>query len=349
MTESVDRYRRTKIFASLDGLRAVAILAVLWHHAGQERWALPMGERGFLGVDLFFVISGFLISTLLLREQQRGGGISLRHFYGRRALRILPLYWLFLGVVFGVALLLPVSSAGEIRSDLPFAFFFVSNIVPLTGYLEITWSLSMEEQFYLLMPALQARFRRAMPFLLPALYVTSALPVLGFFPSLKLSPSFRGASFGPVLLGVMLAHILNNHRGYRLLHRLAGWRHAPFAFAAILAVCVNVPANAAVTGWPRLMIHGSLAALICSCVIREDHSFRPLMSSWPMRRIGATSYGIYLYHLFVLYVLQKLGERAGANSQALVFAELTLCAWIVAEFSMRYYESRFLALKQGLR
>ena len=74
-------FRKTTIFGSLDGLRALSILAVIWHHAGTPNTSLRLFNRGFLGVDLFFVISGFLIVTLLLREQSCLGEMSLKKFY----------------------------------------------------------------------------------------------------------------------------------------------------------------------------------------------------------------------------------------------------------------------------
>jgi peptidoglycan/LPS O-acetylase OafA/YrhL len=90
-------FRGTFRFASLDGLRCLSIVGVVWHHGPGHQMGGPLGS-GFLGVDLFFVISGFLITTLLLREQDRYGSISLKHFYIRRSLRIFPLYYTVLGL-----------------------------------------------------------------------------------------------------------------------------------------------------------------------------------------------------------------------------------------------------------
>src|SRR5512138_2233009 len=165
------RFLQTRTFGSLDGLRAIAILVVVWHHAtsGEPRW--PIAGRGFLGVDLFFVISGFLIVTLLLRERRRSGGISLKDFYVRRFLRIFPPYYLMLAVVGAKAFLSPGNRSASVSHDLPYALLYVSNLVPMQSMLAITWSLSVEEQFYLVVPALQRFARRALPLLFPAGYV----------------------------------------------------------------------------------------------------------------------------------------------------------------------------------
>ena len=92
-----DAYRGTRFFASLDGLRCLSILAVIWHHCGwqSQAWAAHWSilHMGYRGVDLFFVISGFLITTLLLREREETGTVSLRDFWIRRTLRIFPLYY----------------------------------------------------------------------------------------------------------------------------------------------------------------------------------------------------------------------------------------------------------------
>jgi peptidoglycan/LPS O-acetylase OafA/YrhL len=91
------RFRKTGYFPSLDGLRCLAIVPVVWHHSTPYPYAGLLG-RGPLGVDLFFAISGFLITTLLLRERDQAAGVSVRRFYVRRAARIFPLYYAVLGL-----------------------------------------------------------------------------------------------------------------------------------------------------------------------------------------------------------------------------------------------------------
>jgi peptidoglycan/LPS O-acetylase OafA/YrhL len=341
-----ERYVETRRFASLDGLRAIAIAAVVWHHAGMAGNVIPgrvITTRGFLGVDLFFVISGFLIVTLLLREKSQRNTISLSNFYARRVLRIFPPYFMMLMLVGTIAYLRPNGSTSDaVKRDLPYAMFFVSNLFVMhTGALFITWSLSVEEQFYAVIPVIMKSLRRWLPLFLLAAYGIACLPP--FFPSLPLPRFFMETTFGPILLGTMLAWALNSRRGFDLLSPLVSWRFAPLiAFGATFALLDFLPAD--LSGWPRMMVHWSMAWLIAACVVRENNFLAPVLTFWPIQRIGAVSYGIYLYHMLMMhFVLMHLG---GGLSACL----LTLAAtWIVAEMSYHFYEKKFLSLKPRFR
>ena len=132
----------------LDGLRAVAVLVVVLYHAGL---ALP----GDLGVTGFFVLSGFLITWLLLRERERFGGIDVGAFYVRRTLRIFPAYFVFVGVSIGIDILVgDYWTLGRIVSALTYTINYHNAFNGHVGPIAHAWSLAVEEQFYLLWPAL---------------------------------------------------------------------------------------------------------------------------------------------------------------------------------------------------
>ncbi len=159
----------------LDGLRAIAVTGVIMAHFWE--WILP---GGFIGVDMFFVLSGFLITTLLLEEKDRTGRISLRYFYARRALRLLPALGLLLAVLAVWAFLAePSPLRNSTIKAFPSTIFYYSNwyrgfFGNDVGALGHTWSLSLEEQFYILWPALTLVFlayRRGLKFLLGACLV----------------------------------------------------------------------------------------------------------------------------------------------------------------------------------
>ena len=338
---SYSTYISTNKFASLDGLRAFAIIGVLWHHS-------TIGStfsRGFLGVDLFFVISGFLIVTLLLRERSKFGAVSLRNFYARRSLRIFPAYWAMLLFVASVAYLKPGHESDAIKHDLPFAVLYISNLAPMASLLSITWSLSTEEQFYLVVPALQKYLPRVFPMvLLPIAYVIVALPPFNVFPALRMPDFFRQTTFGPILLGVMLAHVLNHPRGWAAVALVLRSRLSPLLALTLVALTICYPGRD-ISGWPRLAIHASLVILLAACVVRERHALRPVLTWWPIRRIGVVSYGIYLYHLLVYWPVVKLLKLAGIESMYALFVLLTASSWLVAELSYHFFERKFLVLK----
>jgi peptidoglycan/LPS O-acetylase OafA/YrhL len=146
-----------KRIPALDGLRAISILFVLFNHLVGTRYfsarLTPLGQFGNFGVRIFFVISGFLITTLLLREYERTGSISLTNFYLRRVLRIAPAAYAYLFVL----AVLNVRYGILLRHDLLFAATYLTNFHPIRSwYVGHLWSLAVEEQFYLLWPAVLA-------------------------------------------------------------------------------------------------------------------------------------------------------------------------------------------------
>ncbi|HLZ37365.1 MAG TPA: acyltransferase, partial [Mycobacteriales bacterium] len=144
---------------ALDGVRGLAVLAVLFFHAG-----MPWAHGGFLGVDTFFVLSGYLITVLLLREWRETGGVSLRRFWARRARRLLPALLLVLAALAAYAATLPTEVRPRLRGDALATLGYVANwrfIFSGQSYfdqfsqpspLRHMWSLAIEEQFYLVWP-----------------------------------------------------------------------------------------------------------------------------------------------------------------------------------------------------
>src|SRR5262249_21276718 len=203
-------FRSRAAFGSLDGLRAVSILAVVWQHAGRSGNAWQVLNAGFLGVDLFFVISGFLIVTLLLRERSLTGAISLQKFYIRRTLRIFPLYYaVILGMAaYYVTLSRHSPSGGRFLSELPYYLTYTADFFPV-GF-GIVWSLAAEEQFYVLWPSVEKWLPR---YVVPTLFILIAANQFINFPAGKALISVAGAgswtelsiaqcTFTPILLGV---------------------------------------------------------------------------------------------------------------------------------------------------
>ncbi|MFV0335694.1 MAG: acyltransferase family protein [Tropicimonas sp.] len=348
-------YLDTRFFGCLDGLRFLCITAVLFHHSPLMSTYSPvsiLASRGFLGVDFFFVLSGFLITTLLLREERRKGRFSLAGFYRRRALRILPVYFLVVTAVGGYYVLVKgVPGAGELWIHY---YLFLSNFltsdIPLLG---VSWSLSVEEQYYLVWPLLLlVTPRRILPGILVVLIALNVAISAGWFGFLGVAPPEVGhlrfalpnSTYAPILIGSLLAFALNRPEGFGMLYRLGGWRHAPLvALALLLAALLLLPRN--VLGLPNLVLHLSMACLLASVVMREQNSLTPVLSWAPLRRIGQISYGLYLYHLIGLDLVNRLLPEALTASGLFVFVAYFAVSVAIAEVSFRYYETPFLRLR----
>jgi hypothetical protein len=187
-------------FPALDGLRAICILLVIFNHT---RCHYPPFIYGWVGVDIFFVLSGFLITTLLLRERESYGNLSLKGFYTRRAFRILPVYFVVLaGYLVLIPLLRDWKRWEEMKLALPYLLTFTQEFRPAaTGNIyNQTWSLGYEEKFYLLWPLLVLigfPFRtRRIGILIAAASLILLLPPTG---ARSYGGLFLGALFGVVL------------------------------------------------------------------------------------------------------------------------------------------------------
>jgi peptidoglycan/LPS O-acetylase OafA/YrhL len=246
-----ETYRSVRVFSALDGLRAIAVLAVVWHHAAHDPTLLrvfPAARFGFLGVDLFFEISGFLIVTLLLRERDGSGRISLGNFYARRTLRIFPLYY---GLLAAASLLYffvrrEGGGAEAFRSELWVMALYLSNWIPVSGMFAVTWSLAAEEQFYLVWPPIEKWLSRYAVTLVLVAIVLSQIVHFGvadgvleaWFGWSAEEPAFlRQTTWTPICLGVLLAHALHERSTYDKIHAWFGRRAAaPLALAVLVGL-----------------------------------------------------------------------------------------------------------------
>ncbi|MEO0746113.1 MAG: acyltransferase [Pseudomonadota bacterium] len=352
-------YRDTVHFGSLNGLRFLCIFGVLWHHAPVRDSLAEVSvffSRGFLGVDFFFVLSGFLITTLLLREEHKTGRFSLRGFYWRRVLRILPVYFLVVTAVGAYYII--AKGQTEFLSLLPFYYLFLSNFlqgdIPM---LAPTWSLSVEEQYYLIWPLLLLLIpRRHILSVLAILIALNIAAVTGGLSGLGIRAVEAGplvfrmfnATYAPILIGSGLAIVLHNRAGFEALARVFGVRAAALvAFAILFVLLVTLPED--VTGWPNLVLHMTMAACLASIAMREDHVLSAVFKLPPVVRVGEISYGIYLYHLIALHIANVGLNRLGWHGDWSVFIVYSAITIVIAELSFRYYETPFLNLRHRKR
>lgn len=328
-----ENYQATRHFGSLDGLRCLSILAVIWHHAGANGFpGVTLLQRGGYGVWLFFVISGFLITTLLLREKRKNGFVSMKNFVARRALRIFPLYYTVL-LIYMVAVFVMErdSVAGrDFFRNLKFFLSYTSNFfVPWTDGRVIfyfSWSLAVEEQFYLVWPWAEKYLRPA-----AATVLMTALAAVCF--------RFGGEPFTAIGLGVLLAHAMDARRTFGWVAKVLG---QPFSAPVALASTLGLLAW---SGSTLLQVLVAMAALVGAATIREDHWLRPVLAWRPAVRLGQISYGMYLMHMLA-YNASKRGLAMVDVSAPLVEFVLTVFVTaMIAQLSFTYYESIFLRMK----
>ena len=353
--QAYQSYLSTRTFGSLDGVRGLCILAVLWHHAGPES-QMPFFQRGFLGVDMFFVLSGFLIVTLLLRERDRTDGINLKKFYARRTLRIFPIYYLLiLGLLVFFLVVKPESkSARGYFAAFPFLFLYISNWVEVTGgNIGILWSLATEEQFYLVWPMVEKLLRPVgVAVMLAAVLVVNQLinfgvldPLFTWLYGRPFNAPILDATYTPIALGVLLAHLLHSRKTYMSLSPVLGHRGSCMILGAILlALIVFLPGD--ISGLGRLSIQLTMMLVLGALAAREDHWCRPLLSFPPLAYLGVISYGVYLYHMWAIHPVRLGFVKLGWNPSSIAFFYCALIvSTLVAGLSYRFIERPLLKLK----
>ena len=344
----------------VEGLRAIAIVAVVGYHAG-----LPFLPGGFVGVDVFFVISGFLITGLLVSEVARTGHVSLARFWARRARRLLPAATLVLALTALVAfVVIPVVDHEVVGLDIVAAAFYVSNVrfaAQATSYLteDATpspalhfWSLGVEEQFYVVWPLLilalvwlLVRRRRASGQSVSPASLAIALASLGavsFVLSLWLTARVQPWAFfgmptrawefaiGGLLAigGVALARLPLAVRA------ASGWIGALLLVGSIVLITGDVQ----FPGWAAVPpVVGT--ALVILAGTRSDEvvparGVPAVLSTWPMRAVGRLSYSWYLWHWPVLILT---GAALGVLSVPVKVA-LVLLALVPAAIAYRFVE-----------
>ena len=340
---------RLRRVPGIDGLRGVAVLAVvLYHFFG------TIMPGGFLGVDVFFVLSGFLITSLLVREYAVTGRVNLKKFWLRRVRRILPAALVVLMVVTAVAGTVGGDPAVGLPSQFLGTLFFANNWVQIAesqSYFADSgvqvfahyWSLAVEEQFYLIWPLLfivvmwlarRAR-RRNLPVAVTLVLAlcSAAWMAVSYRPDADPTRVYYGTdthAFG-LLIGVALALWLTSHAGapeadswppsrsLSLSQRRIGVAGA-IAFLGVCVLFAVMPDTQAVTCRGGMLVASLLTAVALFAVIRESGPLSLLMRVGLLRWLGERSFSLYLWHWPVMILVTEIMRRmshegAGAQSQ----------------------------------
>ena len=341
-------FLNTRFFAGLDGLRCLSIVAVVAYHVAASHGGLI--GRGYLGVTLFFSISGFLITTLLLRERDKVGHISLRGFFARRALRIFPLYYAVLGL-YAAAVFLAEKDAtvrADFFSNLPAFLTYTSNWFVFQHpdkrvIFYFAWSLATEEQFYLVWPLVMALSRRRtwvpvafMGTLLALAQGTPWFVSLGLLDESHLGTRVLSSLSVSICLGCLAAFAAHSPQGFSWLRPVLAQRWSVPLFFVLLA---------GVVAWheaPLWLTSLVMVGLVVATCVRSEQPLAPLMSHPWVRYVGTVSYGIYLLHMLLLNVVRRAVPGQGKAVQFVLTLALSI---LVAGLSYRYFESWFLKLK----
>ncbi len=336
--------------AALDGVRAIAVALVLADHGG-----IPGMSGGFLGVDVFFVLSGFLITSLLLDEVGRTGRIGLKSFWIRRARRLLPALIVMVLAVVTARELFAAEATANLRDEAVAALFWMSNwlfVAQHTDYfsqgappspLQHTWSLAVEEQYYLLWPLMVTAvvaglaalaYRRGTPLtpraLRTAVFVLACAGVLASAAAsitLAADASLNRVYFGTdtrvqaLLVGAAAAAlVVRDWRGLAagVTVLRSRWTRWTARLLPALGLVMLVLAAHSATGSAEEFRHGLLIVVAVAAVLviapvalDQDGPVARLLSAGPLVGLGAISYGVYLWHWPIFLLVN--GERTGVT------------------------------------
>jgi peptidoglycan/LPS O-acetylase OafA/YrhL len=304
---------------ALDGLRGVAILCVVLYH-------VRLLKNGFLGVDIFFVLSGFLI-TLLLIQEGSAGRINLRWFYWRRALRLMPALVVYVAICGIVAVFyLPWAT---VTKQMLAALTYTTNIVRLSGgtgstYFGHTWSLSIEEQFYLLWPPLVAvacHYRRLGAAV--GVAVGGSLAAIGLRQYLweGLHSAARlyfalDTRLDAILLGALAAFTLGRLRPSR-------WYGVVALLASLwILLCVTLVDWNLATLYLKasVFINLGVVAIVLGVLLAPSGIVATALSTPPLVWLGRLSYSLYLWHFAVIFGFLPTAPTAWQITVSVAFA-----------------------------
>ena len=352
---------------ALDGLRAIAVLMVLLAHckeATPHRIWQVLHQGGF-GVYLFFVLSGFLITRILLSEKNKPA--YFRNFYARRTLRIFPLYYGVLALQFWV--LLPIFPTPHILADAHYQgwlwaygynvltaikdhYFFTSDWMFMGHF----WTLAVEEQFYLVWP-----------FIVLALCRESLLKlcigIVALTPILRLAFYAAGANrywvtmftlcqMDSLALGAMLACLESSGRLNAVVPMA---RRVVLGLGAILVICSFFYPRSPETTLPLIFYHGAVALFFGAIVALAVCGAFRWLDSRMLREVGQKSYGMYVFHIPLLvlairyiHLPSRLQQWVGHPylADVIFFSSMIIITYLVAFISYNAYEKHFLRLKR---
>lgn len=375
-------YKEIKYFKGLNALRFLAAYLVVLHHAEQIRFKneifnlkeFSLFNNGGTGVTFFFVLSGFLISYLLLKEQKQTGEILIKQFYVRRILRIWPLY--FLLVILGTLIIPYLLNIIHHSYEMPYAFKdvilyyvffspFMVNILFGHHLLEPLWSIGVEELFYIMWAPLFKFLKTHILFIILSIIILKVI-LLMIAPSLELSSNaikvISVLEFESMAIGGLAAYIIYNRKNeiesslvfskpvqiLLLLYvflQFTGVRYLTENF-----VFFDYLYQSAIVS--KILLTCAFAWLIINISINRKSILK--LDNKVFNHLGEISYGIYMYHMIVIFAIilvlkNQLSALNNITATIVFYSILTTLVILISFISKRVFENYFLSLKSKFR
>ncbi len=331
--------------AEIDGLRALAVLAVIIYHAEFTFLGSNWAQGGYIGVDIFFVISGYLISKLILTEIEKDGSFSFLNFYERRARRILPMLLVVMTATFYFSwkFLLPTDFV-EYSKSVIYSILFGSNFFFHAATVEYgadsallkpllhTWSLSVEEQFYIIFPLflilLHKRLRRYLPMILGAVLLASLVysDVMSFHDA-SLSFYFPTTRFWELMVGSMLAFA-----DVRYGRNQTGLLNTVLPLVGIVLILHSIFFFSEETRHPSFYTLVPVVGVALIIYFANSHDLLgKALASKPFVAIGLISYSLYLWH-FPIFAFGRISDANPSGLDKLGWIALTFAFSVLSFF-----------------
>jgi peptidoglycan/LPS O-acetylase OafA/YrhL len=352
----------TKRILGFDGIRGLSAIMVVFAHLSVWKFLADHGLlkpaiapmlNGAAGVQAFFILSGFLITTLLITEIETTGTISLKHFFIRRSLRIFPLYILFLAIV---TLIYCIDPKVTTKASLLYAYGYMYNFVPkslYTSFLGHTWSLAVEEHFYLLWPFIFALFfkKHRTPLLIVITLYLLSTPVLhAYLMSIGLSKNYFIARWTfiasyNIAIGCLLAMLMLSGSAQATIQRYLSGR-ASLIVSGLLYVFPATVHSLSVSFDD--IFSGYIRCIGITCAIgwlynNQNSLAARCLEYPPLKYLGTVSYGIYMYQ--GLFLATGPGRHAGHLWPPTSQLTGLFLLIIVTPLSYHLFEKRFIRLK----